>query len=99
MARNVQGARRLVGMRIGEARRARGLRSSDVARTLGVPRSAISDWEGGRWSPNLPLMWSLCALLEIPLQDILGPPEGWRPTFHSEAPEVSNSDRAEVASI
>lgn len=39
---------RLVGGRIRDARRARGMTQEDLARAVGVSRSAVAQWETGR---------------------------------------------------
>lgn len=81
--------RRIIGGRIMENREKLRLGSSELARYLGVPRSSVTDWERGRWLPNLVIFWALSQKLEVPIEKLLGPVDGWR--FRPEGPPTTSS--------
>lgn len=70
--------RRMIGGRIYEQRRRERLPASDLAALLGVPRSSVTDWEKGRWLPNLVVFWALAEVLGVPIEQLVGPADGWR---------------------
>lgn len=65
-----------VGAVIAAARKALRLRQSDLARMINVKQSSISQWESGKFTPELDSRILLAAALHISLHDLMpdGPP-------------------------
>ena len=63
------------GMRIKQARQRVGLRQVDLARRLRVEQSAISQWESGKFAPDLENRMALAAELRIALRDLMPEPQ------------------------
>lgn len=55
-----------VGLRLKEARDARGIAATSLAELLGVTRAAIYQYESGEQSPRPAIMEKLCAVLNLP---------------------------------
>ncbi|MBQ4569801.1 MAG: helix-turn-helix domain-containing protein [Ruminococcus sp.] len=60
-----------IGKFIAGCRRAKGLTQMQLAEKLGITDRAVSKWETGRAMPDVSLMLSLCAELEISVNDLL----------------------------
>lgn len=63
-----------VGAVIAAARKALQLRQSDLAKIIGVKQSSISQWESGKFTPELDSRILLAAALHISIHDLM--PEG-----------------------
>lgn len=55
-----------IGKRITEAREARALNKTQLARKLSVTSEAVSAWEGGRYAPDIGHLSKLSRILRIP---------------------------------
>lgn len=66
------------GMRIREARRAAGLTQEDLARSVGVSRSAVAQWETGRSGQVGGNLARIAAVLRVSVEHLLtgGAPDG-----------------------
>ena len=60
------------GAVIQKYRKLRGLSQPDLASSLGVARNTVTNWETGKNKPDIDLMLRLCAMLAIPVSDLLG---------------------------
>lgn len=58
---------RLIGERIKQARKSRGLNQADLACRLGVSQPAIANWESGLHDPRRVMLAKLATALECPL--------------------------------
>lgn len=58
------------GSWIPAAREARGLTQEELARRVGVSRSAVAQWESGRASPRASLLTTLSETLSMSLKDL-----------------------------
>lgn len=58
---------RLIGERIRQARKSRGLSQADLARRIGVSQPAIANWESGIHDPRRLTLAKLAETLEAPL--------------------------------
>ena len=58
-----------------DRRRARRMTMVDTAQALGVGESTYSAWERGRYQPPLKRIADLAAVLELPLADLVSPPQ------------------------
>lgn len=59
---------RALGQRIKEARKARGISQTDLARILDVTRSAVSQWESGIFAPAMEKLLALAGELRVALE-------------------------------
>ncbi|MGC8474969.1 MAG: helix-turn-helix domain-containing protein [Acetobacteraceae bacterium] len=75
--------------RIRDARRARGLTQDDVARAVGVSRSAVAQWETGRAGQLTRHLAALAAVLETGEEVLLHGAEGRAPALASTADELA----------
>ena len=57
----------LLGERIAEARRARGLSSKQLAQRLGIKKSTLANWENERSAPRANRLTQLAGVLNVPL--------------------------------
>ena len=55
----------LLGKNIRKARQNRNMTQEDLAESLNVSESAVSQWESGRTSPDLGIIPDICAVLDI----------------------------------
>lgn len=81
----------LLGQRLRDARRARGLNLSDVAEATGISVSSLSLVERGENEPTIGRFARLCFFYELPLDEFLPPdvmPAG-RVVHPDEAPELA----------
>lgn len=62
----------LLGKRIRERRSAQGLTQNEVGQTLGVSAQAVSKWEQGETMPDAALLPSLCNVLRVSADELLG---------------------------
>lgn len=67
------GTPNFVGMRLREAREARGLHAISLAEMLGITRSAISLYENGNASPQPEMMQKIANILHLPISFFLKP--------------------------
>lgn len=49
-----------------------GMEQKELARRLGIPASAVSNWETGFAKPNIDILVSVCSVLGITLYDLFG---------------------------
>ncbi|MCL2570139.1 MAG: helix-turn-helix domain-containing protein [Firmicutes bacterium] len=61
-----------IGMFITERRKTKGLTQQDLADKLGVTVQAVSKWECGKCMPDVSILQSLCKILDISINDLLG---------------------------
>lgn len=59
--------RNLIGKRIREERKKKGITVDDLAANVGVSQSMISQIENGRTSPSLDTLWNISNCLEVPI--------------------------------
>ena len=62
----------LFGCRLAEKRRDRHLTQEDMANRLGVTPQALSKWERGVSSPDIMMLASICSVLEVSSEYLLG---------------------------
>lgn len=62
--------KRLLGARIGEIRKKRGLSQDVLAERLGISTQYVSNIERGRGNPGLDLLFSMADTLNVELRDI-----------------------------
>ena len=60
------------GKRIEEARKNKNMTQENLAEKFGVTSQAVSKWENGACYPDIELIPTICALLEMSLDDIFG---------------------------
>ena len=61
-----------IGKRIAESRRSAGFTQEELANRLGVTPQALSKWEKGASSPDLEMLTSLCDILEVSADYLVG---------------------------
>jgi len=61
-----------IGKRIAESRRNAGFTQEELANRLGVTPQALSKWEKGASSPDLEMLTSLCNILEVSADYLVG---------------------------
>lgn len=61
-----------IGKRIAESRRNAGLTQEELANRLGVTPQALSKWEKGLSSPDLVMLSSLCEILDVSADYLVG---------------------------
>ncbi len=61
-----------IGKRIAESRRSVGFTQEELANRLGVTPQALSKWEKGASSPDLEMLTSLCDILEVSADYLVG---------------------------
>lgn len=74
-------AKRLVGHRLREARRAKGLSQVQLAQQMERSQGVVSDWEKGQRGVSLPELWVLAGVVGVTLEHLAGPPASdweWR---------------------
>lgn len=90
----VLAAKRLVGDRLRDARKAKGLSQVQLAQQMERSQGVISDWEKGQRGVSLPELWVLTVVLNVTLDHLIGPPVSdwewrafnqWVDQFESEA--------------
>lgn len=67
-----------IGKRIAESRRSAGFTQEELANRLGVTPQALSKWENGASSPDLEMLTSLCDVLEVSADYLVGKKTGGR---------------------
>jgi transcriptional regulator with XRE-family HTH domain len=75
--------------RIRDARRARGLTQDDVARAIGVTRSAVAQWETGRAGQLTRHLAALAAVLGVGEEVLLHGSDGRAPALAATAEELA----------
>lgn len=63
---------RILGVLIRDARQEAGLSLDECARVLGVPPSAVTEWELGKAMPSLPQLELLAYALQVPISHFWG---------------------------
>ncbi len=63
----------LIGRRISELRRQRGLSLSELARLAGISKSTLSELESGRINPTIGTLWSIARALGIGFGELVEP--------------------------
>ena len=58
--------------RLKELRNVKGLRQSDLAELLNVPRSTLATWETGKFNPDLKTIEKLSEILGVSIDYLLG---------------------------
>ena len=66
-------------MRLKAARKARGMRQIDIAKTLGISQGAVTGWEVGKCEPNYATLVKMAALLGVSTDYLLGHTGGETP--------------------
>ena len=61
-----------IGKRIAESRRSAGFTQEELANRLGVTPQALSKWEKGASSPDLEMLISLCDILGVSADYLVG---------------------------
>lgn len=54
---------------IRECRQRSGITQDALAKSLGVSRTAVSNWESGRRTPGLHILYELCIILDVPANE------------------------------
>lgn len=72
-----------------DRRRERRMTMIDTAKALGVGESTYSAWERGRYQPPLKRIADLAAVLELPLMDLVTPPQPALPAQLRRSADVS----------
>ena len=67
----MQTAKELLGMRVREVRKLRGLSQERLAEKVGVDPKQISRIEGGKSAPSLETLESIARSLEVEMKDLL----------------------------
>ena len=62
----------LIGKRILELIKERGLSQKEFSLRTGIPQSTISDWKGKDLNPNVDKILIICDVLEVSPEDLLG---------------------------
>ena len=91
------GISRFVGLRLKEAREARGLTVSSLADLIGVTRQAVSQYENGQVAPSANTMSQITRTLNIPLGFFLepvAPDEATSSVFYRSMSATTKSARA-----
>ena len=60
-----------IGKFIGEVRKEKGLKQSQLAEMLGVTSKTISRWETGKYMPDLSLFTDISKILNVTINEIL----------------------------
>ena len=60
-----------IGRFLGQVRRERGLTQEQLAQQLGVSQRTVSRWETGRNMPDISMLTTLCAQLDITVAELL----------------------------
>ena len=61
----------LIGERIQEYRKARGLNQEEFAEKIGVSRQAVSKWERDKAYPDLDRVVCICEILDISIDELI----------------------------
>lgn len=61
-----------IGKRIAESRRSAGFTQEELANRLGVTPQALSKWEKGASSPDLVMLSSVCQILDVSADYLIG---------------------------
>ena len=96
------GISRFVGLRLKEAREARGLTVSSLADLIGVTRQAVSQYENGQVAPSANTMSQITRTLNIPLGFFLepvAPDEATSSVFYRSMSATTKSARARAEQI
>lgn len=72
----------LIGPRLRELRRKRGVTLAHLAETTGISESTLSRLESGGRKPNLELLLPLARAYAVPLDEIVGAPQTGDPRVH-----------------
>ena len=62
----------IIGARIKESRIERGINAVEIAKTIGISKSAISQIESRRNAPDVVTLFKLCQLLNVSSDYLLG---------------------------
>ncbi len=60
-----------IGELIGEIRKEKGLKQSELAELLGVTSKTVSRWETGKYMPDLSLFVDISEILGITLNELI----------------------------
>ena len=77
-----------IGKFIAQRRKAAGLTQMQLAEKLGVTDRAVSKWETGKAMPDVSLMLTLCAELQISVNDLLHGEEISMANYNEEAEKM-----------
>ncbi len=68
----VDAIRKNISKNIGKYREAKGMSQKELAKKLGVVPSRISNWETGANCPTIDILFEVCEILEVSVNDIYG---------------------------
>lgn len=77
----------LIGLRIREARKQRGMRQEELAASMGVTRTSVSNYERGVQNLTIESLYSLCEALKLEPYTLLPHLEDVKGLTHSEPVE------------
>lgn len=60
-----------IGKRLKELREANDLTQADLARTLGLERTSVTNIERGRQRPGVHVLYRICAYFHVPVDTLL----------------------------
>ncbi|WP_416147631.1 helix-turn-helix domain-containing protein [Salipaludibacillus sp. HK11] len=72
-----------IGNRIKNLRKAKQLKSTELAKKAFISQPYLSDIEHGRTTPSLDRLQSICTVLEVSLSDFFGDTSALPPDIHS----------------
>ena len=65
-----------IGLTIRRYRQALGMEQKQLSGLLGYSKNAVTNWEAGRTRPDISVLPRLCAILHMPVQELLGMTDG-----------------------
>ena len=91
----------MFGKRIVELRKKRGLTQAELAKSIGISRSALSLYEIEKREPDIDILGKLSALFKVPVGYILGKEQEITDytNYTMDTPEISEEEFAERASF
>lgn len=54
-----------IGIKIRQARKAKGMKQADLAKLIGISNTTISGWENGTSRPDVDMLEKLCGALDV----------------------------------
>ena len=62
----------MIGKNIAKYRKQQNISQKDFAQRLGVTQSRVSNWEHGTNSPDIEMLFEICNIFKIPINEIYG---------------------------